>query len=107
MPDALLPTVCFRVTATMRYPLEAETGCVLAVFRLSENLWVLSSNGRQVLRKRAYPERRLWSTLQELVDMGFIVPSDAEQAARFASPPRPVLLTDAPSLPRSAAAKTG
>jgi hypothetical protein len=107
MTDEQRATVYFRVHARMRYPIEADVGELLGVLRASENLWVLSSDARQVLRKRAYPERRLWSTLRELVDMGFVIPCDEIQASRFASPPRPVLVSDGLSRRPLLSVKTG
>lgn len=95
LPD--LPTCYFWVIDPIAFPVRAAAGEYLAVFAQHENIWVIDATERCVVRRGSFPESKLWTTLDDLVEQGLIrhLLFDGVSTRRPASPApsqsRPVL----------------
>lgn len=59
----------------MHFPVEGKTGEYLAVMPppCPENMWVHEASGLWVVRRRQFPEAKLWTLLADLMDDGTLV----------------------------------
>lgn len=87
-------TCYFLILQPLHFPIRGEPGEYLSVWPLEQNLWVMDRAGEWVLRRRAFPEGKLWSVLDELLVAGIIRFLDASEQLR-----RPLPTADVPSRP--------
>ncbi|MES2524017.1 MAG: hypothetical protein V4617_15025 [Gemmatimonadota bacterium] len=99
MPDGLTATCYFRVLLPLYFPVMASPGEILAVWPLPENLWVFDAHGDWVIRRRSFPEGKLWSTLEQLLVDEIIQYLDGAELSRLQQPLRPLPVADVPSRP--------
>lgn len=67
---ALPPATCyFRANAVVRFPVELSAGDYLAIMppEYPENMWVHEPVGLWVVRRRYFPEAKLWTVLDDLM----------------------------------------
>lgn len=71
MPE-LTATCCLLANVSMYFPVQANPGDYIAVMppRFQENLWVMEPTDLWVVRRRAFPEGKLWSVLADLLERG-------------------------------------
>ncbi len=73
MPE-ITATCCFVANAPLHFPVQANSGDYLAVMppRFAENLWVLEPVDLWVVRRRHFPEGKLWTVCADLMEAGTI-----------------------------------
>lgn len=65
-------SIYFRVLLPMHFPVQAAPNEFLSVWAGEPNLWVFDASGEWVLRRRHFPEGKLWTVLYDLLDAGVI-----------------------------------
>ncbi len=86
----------FRVVQPMHFPVPAEPKQFLSVRPGEPNLWVFDETGSWVVRRRQFPEGKLWTVLADLLDKHVIQTLSAADDFR---PPHPLPIADVSSPP--------
>ncbi len=94
MHESVSATCYFLVLQKMHFPVQAEPGEYLSIWSVGPNVWVIDPTGEWVVRRTSFPEGKLWSTLDALLDQGVIRYLDDDEHLR-----RPLPTADVPSRP--------
>lgn len=91
MPE-LTATCYFRVVQPTLFPVVAAPMDALAIVPLPLNVWVIDPSGRWVVRRAAFPEAKLWTALDDLLEREIIRYLDGEALRRHPLP-QPVAMS--------------